>query len=185
MVLEDLYQSKVNISAAIFGTAVIIGLSRLSSLLPPYYYFTYEEFILDPNASKHLVSVIAKLLIPLFAGLLLGYIWRSDSKIAAGVAGFSAPFLMLWPFLTEWHAIAPDTIKTRFNTFVFLYALYIVASTYLTRAGALLGLYLSSSLRVSFVGGEPIVVSMSDVASTAAKGLVAFVIERILHKLAS
>jgi hypothetical protein len=55
----------------------------------------------------------------------------------------------------------------------------------LTRAGALLGLYLSSSLRVSFVGGEPIVVSMSDVASTAAKGLVAFVIERILHKLAS
>jgi hypothetical protein len=185
MVLEDLYQSKVNISAAIFGTAVIIGLTRLSSLLPPYYYFTYEEFILDPNASKQLVSIIAKLVIPLFAGLLVGYIWRSDSKIAAGVAGFSAPFLMLWPFLTDWYALAPESIKARFNTFVFLYALYIVASAYLTRTGALLGLYLSGALKVSIVSGQPIVVSMSDVVSTAAKGLVVFVVERVLQKLAS
>jgi hypothetical protein len=183
MALEDLYRSRVNISAAVFGGAVIIGLTRLSSLLPPNYYFTYEGFILNPDPEAHWLSLVAKLLIPVFAGLLLGYVWRDESRIASAVAGFGGPFLMLWPFLTEWYSIAPDTIKTQFNTFVFLYAIYIVASTYLAKTGALLGEYLGGILKISFVAGEPIVISFSEIVKTAMKGLIAFVTEQVLHKI--
>ena len=34
MTFDDLYRARVNASAAIFGTALIIGLTRLTSLLP-------------------------------------------------------------------------------------------------------------------------------------------------------
>jgi hypothetical protein len=182
MILEDVYRSRANISATVFGAALIIGLTRLSSLLPSNYYFTYEGFILNPDPEVHWISIVAKLFIPSFVGVLLGYIWRDESKTASGVAGFVGPFLMLWPFLTQWNAIAPHSISAQFNTFVFLYCIYILASTYLTKAGALAGEYLGSILKVSFVAGEPIVISFSEIMKTATKGVIAFVTEQVLHK---
>jgi hypothetical protein len=183
MTFDDLYRAKVNISAAALGVAIIIALTRLSARLPERYYFTFEGFILNPRPEAHWISLAAKLFIPIVAGLVLGYIWRGEGKVAAAVAGFCGPSLMMWPLLTNWDVVAPASISGYFSPFILLYCLYIAASTYLCMTGALIGERLAGILKISFVAGDPIVISWSEVAKTAAKGLIAFLAEQVLHRI--
>jgi hypothetical protein len=187
MTLDGLFRTTINLSAALFGTAVILGLTRLNALLAqsipgfPRSYFTFETFILNPIPQHHWFALTGSLFIPLLAGLLVGYFWPSDGKAAAAVAGVGAPFLTMWPLLTHWDMLAPSTIGDRFYTFIFLYCIYVAASMFLCRAGALIGSYLSGIF--IFVPGDPIVISWTDVAKTAGKGIILFAVQQVLHRL--
>jgi hypothetical protein len=178
-ILADFFKAKTNVSAALLGAAMIDGLTRISSLLPSEFYFTFEDVLNNPNPKTHWISLLAKLLIPIFVGLVLGYIWRDDGKIAAAVGGFCGPFLTMWPFLAHWGDIAPDPIRGDFYAFVSLYCMYTVASIYLCMTGALIGAYLARSF--IFVAGDPIVISLREVIRTGTIGLFAFLSGEIFH----
>jgi len=177
-------QFKVNLSALIFGMALIVVLTKLSQYLPSQYYFWFSGFlyyhdILAATGSgdapvpqpANFASLLIKLAIPLITGLALGVLWEDDGIQAAGAAGFGGAFILCWPAIIAWDTFANPAVLERQNQFYLLFAAYIGSFAYLCLAASRLAPGLRESVGRHVKGRLPteITIDWSKIATELAK----------------
>ncbi|MBL8153048.1 MAG: hypothetical protein JNM70_02590 [Anaerolineae bacterium] len=132
---------KVNILFVALGTALVIVLTRLSSVVAPQnWYFTFGALLYEVPEPTSWQAVVIKFGIPVVVGLILGFVETENPSITAASAGFLGAFILTWPALTSWELYAPAPLLDRRGAFYLVYLFYFTAFAYLEMVGARLTL---------------------------------------------
>jgi hypothetical protein len=137
---------KVNFLVLCVGIALVISLTKLSSLLAPYdWYFSFSELLFAVPYPPTWASIIIKFAIPVIGGLFVGFFASENPKGTAGAVGFSSAFILAWPAINDWTLYITDEVLVgREYAFKIVYVLYFIAYTHLSIAGArLMSIYLN------------------------------------------
>ncbi len=133
----NLAKWNVNAIKVAVGVALVIILTKLSSMLAPQgWYFSFSAFLFSVPTAVGWQAVVIKFGIPVVMGLVLGF-WDDDNPgINAASAGFLGAFILAWPAITDWGLFAPFELQDRQGAFLMVYLLYFVAFGYLALFGA-------------------------------------------------
>lgn len=132
---------KVNILFVALGTALVIILTRLSSIAAPHnWYFTFGALLYEVPEPTSWQAIVIKFGIPVVVGLLLGFVETENPSITAASAGFLGAFILTWPALTSWELYAPAVLMDRRGAFYLVYLFYFTSFAYLAMVGSRLTL---------------------------------------------
>lgn len=193
--LRRLINLEVNLCAVVFCSVLTVISVKATMLLPGQYYFTFSGFLFSgdvatsdllrpgsaedayrdgffqPNRGyvleKSWISLLIKLAIPGLSGFVMALLWAPSAQVtSARVAGFLSAFLLTWPALLYWDAMAVPPSLYKRNAFLVIYVLYWVAYMLISGAGAQLGSLVSSSTKMDFNLGDAITQSIYGIATT-------------------
>jgi hypothetical protein len=133
---NSLAKWNVNIIKVGVGVAIIILLTKLSSLLAEQWYFSFGAFLFQYPNPIAWQAVVFKFAIPIVAGLILGFLDEDNPSASGASAGFIGAFVQTWPAITAWELFAPFELYDRQGAYLVVYAIYFVAYAYLTMFGA-------------------------------------------------
>jgi hypothetical protein len=136
---------RMNFLLVCVGVALVMVLTKLSSLLAPYgWYFSFTEFLFTQSDKPYWPAVVVKFAIPIVGGIFVGFFETENPKGTAAAVGFASSFILAWPALNDWALYVTDeVVAKREYAFKIVYVLYFFAYSHLGMVGARLAtLYL-------------------------------------------
>jgi hypothetical protein len=129
---------KMNFLIVCLGVALVIVLTKATSLLAPHgWYFTFSGLLYGVPERPPWPAVLIKFAVPIVAGLFVGFFAQENPQGTAGAVGFSSAFILAWPAINAWELYVTDErLLDREYAFKIVYLLYFLAYSYLAIAGA-------------------------------------------------
>jgi hypothetical protein len=127
---------KINFWHLCLGIALIIVMTKATTLLPDGWYFSFSRALYGVPERPELPAILVKFFIPVVAGCFIGFLSQDNPMGTAGAVGFSAAFILAWPAFNSWELYVDKSLVDREYAFKLVYLLYFVAYYYLAIWGA-------------------------------------------------